>query len=284
MEQPSGAVIIPDSGRDDLGDTVASALAYLPGATIVVVDDRPHPSEPRALGAGCFVLPALPYPRNAFGGLWMKECYAFRWVLDNLKAEYVVRLDTDALVIGPGLDRLVVQRFAEDPRCGVLGAYRLGRSGDIRDFEPAARAIRSEAGLPGLLLRPKSWFALRRLLSAAVANGYQVGEHTLGAVSALRPEMLARCRDKGWLAMEGLGGSMLGEDWLVSMAARAAGYTLGDFAGPGGPLALQWKGLPADPEVLVAEGVLATHSVRSWGGRSEAQIRRYFAERRPAAA
>jgi hypothetical protein len=280
MADPAGAVIIPDSGRDDLADTVASVESYLPAATVVVVDDRPQPTPTRFLGAARIVLPPLPFPRNPYGGLWMKECYAFRWVLANLAADYVLRLDTDALLIGPGLDRVVMERFASDPRCGALGGYRLGRDGGARDFGPAARGIRSEAGLPGLLLRPGCHSALRDLLSAALANGYEMGEHTLGAVNALRPEMLARWEEKGWLSLEELAGSKLGEDWLIGMATRAAGYTLADLAGPGGPIALEWKGLPADPEELVAQGVLATHSVRSWAGRSGPDVRRYFAERR----
>lgn len=277
-----GAVVIPDSGRDDLGDTVASVQVYLPGAIVVVVDDRPAPAPPRSFGPGSVVLPALPYPRNALGGLWQKECYAFRWVLANLAADYVLRLDSDALLIGPGLERLVVDRFAAEPGLGVLGAYRLGRDGGTRDFGPAARGIMSEAGLAGLS-RPACRRALRELLSAARGNGYELGEHTLGAVSALRPEMLARGQEMGWLEREALARSKLGDDWLISMVALAAGYSLGELGGPGGPVALAWKGLPASPEELVESGALATHSVRGWRERSEAEIRSYFAERRAGA-
>ena len=280
MLGPQGAVVVPDSGRDDLVDTLASVRAYLPRATVVVVDDRPPPQRPRSLGPSCVVLPSLPYPRNAYGGLWLKECYAFRWVLANLAVDYVLRLDSDALVTGPGLDRLVVERFAREPTLGVLGAYRWGADGAKRDFGPAVRAISSEAGLPGLVLRPACRLALRRLLAAARSNGYETGEHTLGAVSVLRPEMLARCQEMGWLDMPTLAGSKLGEDWLVAMMARAAGYALGDIGGPHGVIAVAWKGLPASPEELLERGVLATHSVRSWRGRSEAEIRRYFAENR----
>lgn len=280
MRRLAGAVVLPDSGRDDLADTIASVQAYLPEATIVVVDDRPEPASKRRFGPGCVVLPPLPYPRNAYGGLWMKECYAFRWALSNLDLDYVLRLDSDALLLGPGLDVLVAERFAAEPRLGVLGSYRLGQEGGTRDFGPAARAVRSEAGLPGLVLRPTCRAALRELLSAARANGYEFGEHTLGAVNALRPEMLARCHEKGWLGMEALAGSRLGEDWLVSMVARAAGYIIGELGGPGGPLALAWKGLPEAPEALVEKGVLATHSVRFWRERSEVEIRSYFAEKR----
>lgn len=280
MSGPKGAVVIPDSGRDDLLDTVASVGAYLPRATVVVVDDRPPPRPPRSLGPACVVLPSLPYPRNAYGGLWLKECFAFRWVLANLAIDYVLRLDSDALVTGPGLDRLVVERFASEPALGVLGAYRRGPDGGQRDFAPAARAVRSEAGVPGLVLRPACGRSLRRLLLAARSNGYELGEHTLGAVSALRPGMLARCQEMGWLDMPALARSKLGEDWLVAMMARAAGYTLGDIGGPDGAIAVAWQGLPASPEELLGRGVLATHSVRSWRGRPEAEIRRYFAEDR----
>jgi hypothetical protein len=210
----------------------------------------------------------------------MKECYAFRWALSNLDLDYVLRLDSDALLLGPGLDVVAAERFAAEPGLGVLGSYRLGQDGGTRDFGPAARAVRSEAGLPGLVLRPACRAALRELLSAARANAYELGEHSLGAVNALRPEMLSRCDEKGWLGMEALAGSKLGEDWIIAMMAKAAGYSIGDLGGPGGPLALAWKGLPEAPEALVEKGVLATHSVRFWRERSEVEIRSYFAEKR----
>lgn len=273
--------MVPDSGRDDVADTLASVRAYLPGATAVVVDDRARPAANRRLGSGCVVLPPLPYPRNAYGGLWAKECYAFRWVLANIEVDYVLRLDTDALVLGPGLDEAVVQRFRADPACGALGAYRTGHDGGARDFGPAARGVANEAGLVGLVLRRKCRAALRPLLKAALSNGYELGEHALGAVYALRPQMLAKWQEMGLLDLDELSRSKLGEDWIVGIATKASGYSIGDFAGPGGPLVLSWRGLPASPEELVSGGALATHSLRGWRGRSEAELRRYFAQRRP---
>jgi len=280
MREPRGAVVVPDSGRDDVKDTLDSVRAYLPAATPVVIDDRPRPAASRALGQDCVVLPPLPYPRNAHGGLWVRECYAFRWVLANLDVDYVLRLDTDALVIGPGLGTAVVERFGADPSCGVLGAYRATLSGALRDFAPAARGVKSESGLRGLFLRPGCRAALRPLLRAAEANGYVAGEHALGAVYALRPEMLARWQQAGWLDLDALSRSKLGEDWIVGLAARAAGYTIGEMGGPGGLLALSWRSLPAPPAELVQGGALATHSVRGWQDLSEAEIRRYFAQLR----
>src|SRR5580658_10208751 len=126
---PPGAVVIPDSGRDDVADTVASVRAYLPGAVPIVIDDRAEPARRRDMGPSCVVLPPLPHPRNAFGEVWAKDCYAFRFVLSNLEVDYVLRLDSDAVLLGPGLDHIVVARFESDPSCGLLGAYRLGRDG-----------------------------------------------------------------------------------------------------------------------------------------------------------
>jgi hypothetical protein len=214
------------------------------------------------------------------GGLWAKDCYAFRFVLSNLEVDYVLRLDSDAVLLGPGLDDIVVDRFESDPSCGLLGAYRLGRDGGTRDFNPARRAIRRESGWAGLR-RPATRRALRELLKVADRNGYEVGEHALGAVVALRPAMLEHWRESGWLGVDGLEMSSLADDWLLGLATRAAGYILDDLAGPGDPIAVEWRGLPDSPEALLADGVLATHSVRSWAGRSEQDIRKVFAERRP---
>jgi hypothetical protein len=287
VSHPLGAVVIPDDGRDDLEDTVASVRTYLPGATTVVVDDRSEPAQRRALGPQCTVLPPL-LKRTSFEPfrlgrinrrLWQKDCYGFRYVLANLDVDYVLRLDSDALVFGHGLDDIIVQRFHDDPECGLLGAYRLGRDGGLRDFAPVASGIRREAGWGGFR-NPRSRSSLRALLREATSNGYVMGEHALGAVTAIRPAMLAIWHTRGWLSDGGLAGSALADDWLLGIATVAAGYSLGDLDGPGGSIAVDWKGLPASPETLVAEGALATHSVRSWGGRSERETRSYFAELR----
>jgi hypothetical protein len=284
MSYPLGAVVIPDHGRDDLEDTVASVRTYLPGAAIVVVDDRTEPAQVRSLGPRCTVLPPLPR-RTSYQPfrvervnrrLWEKDCYGFRYVLANLDVQYVLRLDSDALVFGRGLDEIIVQRFHDDPKCGLLGAYKLGRDGGLRDFAPAAGGIRREAGWGGYRT-PRSRSSLRAILREATSNGYVMGEHALGAVTALRPAMLHSWHARGWLSDQGLAGSPLADDWLLGLATVAAGYNLGDLDGPGGSIAVDWKGLPAPPEMLVAEGALATHSVRSWAGRSERETRSYFA-------
>ena len=52
------------------------------------------------------------------------------------------------------------------------------------------------------------------------------------------------------------------------------------FAAPADPLALRWKGLPAPPAALLAQGKLAVHSIRSSSGSVEGAIRDAFAAAR----
>jgi hypothetical protein len=97
---------------------------------------------------------------------------------------------------------------------------------------------------------------------------------TAGLVGALERE--------GFLDLPELGASQLGDDHLLGLLAVAAGYRIGDFAGPDDPLALGWKGLPASPEELLTRQKLITHSVRRWGALGEPEIRSYFARARAA--
>jgi hypothetical protein len=76
---------------------------------------------------------------------------------------------------------------------------------------------------------------------------------------------------------------MLADDHLMSLLTVAAGFRIADFGGPEDPLALKWRGLPAHPAELLADGKLITHSVRSWDDLSERQIRSIFAEARATA-
>lgn len=66
----------------------------------------------------------------------------------------------------------------------------------------------------------------------------------------------------------------------MALLTLAAGYQIYDFGGPADPLALRWRGLPAHPDDLLANGKLVIHSVRSWGNLAEKEIRDIFKQAR----
>jgi hypothetical protein len=55
--------------------------------------------------------------------------------------------------------------------------------------------------------------------------------------------------------------SALMEDVYFSMAAVAAGFGLGHFAAPSGPLCLEWRGLPYPARMLAESPYKVVHSV-----------------------
>ena len=280
------AVVIPVGPGEDPADTLSSVLRYVSDrTTIVLVDDRadPLPIVPEAgSSAGSCVIDVIPAPNGApgaLGGLFVKVSAGIRRALAIAEFDLLLRLDTDALMIGAGLEELARRRFAELPGTGILGSYRHGPDGGVRDWGPAARALASECGLRGMR-RPSARQLLRRVRREALRNGYVAGEHALGGAYLMTSALLRSFAERGWLDLPDLATSHLGEDHLAGLFARAVGYQLGDFGGPSDPLALRWKGLPAPPAELLASGKLVVHSVKSRCAELEATNRAVFADAR----
>ncbi len=275
----------PNDGSDAL-DTVESVLHYADRSRIIVVIDDTVPGSgfadrARALSQDIVVLPSPPHAEGGMGGLWVKIASGFQWLLARYAPDVILRLDVDALMIGHGLADLAMDEFAKDERVGVIGSYRIRSDGEIRDWSWAARTVGIETGFRGMI-HPSRRALLRELLRLAKANGYIAGEHPLGAglIHSLKAadDVLAR----GWFHLPVLATSRLGEDMLMGLITVAAGYRIGDFGRPGDPLALKWRGLPAHPKALLAEGKVLTHSVRYWEDLREPEIRQIFRHARNA--
>jgi hypothetical protein len=278
------AVVIPAGPRDDVLDTLASVVRYSDvSRSIVVVDDGSELSRsPERLKQFPEDVAIIKAPIGAVGGqggLWVKLSAGYRWILERYEPQLILRLDADAVLLGSGLEAAAEKLFSERPDVGLLGSYRIGPDGKRRDFAPVARQLRGEMGLRGLR-HPRCRSTLRRFFRLALAHGYVPGESVLGGAYIHNLEA-ARCLyEKGWLDQPQLAGSKLGEDHIMTMITKAAGYGVGDFGNPEGPMALKWRGLPADPHELLATGKLVTHSVRSWRQLTEQQIRNIFADAR----
>jgi hypothetical protein len=282
------AVIIPAGPRDDIVDTLDSVVRYTDSASrvIVVVDDTSGAYGDREHLASRSPDIAIIDPESARpgvdGGLYLKVAAAYRWVLERYEPAMIVRLDADALFLGSGLEAAAEAAFGKDPQVGMLGSYRVGPTGAARDFAPVARELRAEIGLPGLR-NPRLRTGLRHFTRLARQHGYEDGEHVLGCAYL---HSLAAAREiytNGWFDQPWLEASRLCDDQIMSLLTVAAGYRIADFGGPNDPLALKWKGLPAHPADLLANGKLVTHSVRSWGDLSEKEIRGIFAAARTSA-
>ena len=278
------AVVVPAGPRDDVLDTLASIVRYSDASRrVVIVDDGSglsrDPERLKEFPAGVTIIKAPVRAAGGQGGLWVKLSAGYRWILERYAPQLILRLDADAVLLGSGLEAAAQKAFSEEPRLGLLGSYRIGPDGKRRDFVPVARQLRGEMGLRGLR-HPRCRSSLRRFFRLAVAHGYVPGESVLGGAYIHSLDAAKCLHDKGWLDQPQLARSNLGEDHIMTLLTKAAGYDVGDFGNPEGPMALKWRGLPADPKELLAAGKLVTHSVRSWRDLSEQQIRSLFAEAR----
>lgn len=266
----------PAGPKDDATDTLHSVLQYTDPELIVVIDD----THGRGIGLSdpkVVTIPPPAAPPGVLGGLWVKGAAGIRHAVEHAEFDVLLRLDADALVLGPGIAEAAAARFEQDPAVGALGSYRIGSDGNRRDWTPARKIIQAELGLQGML-RPSARRRLRALVNAAPA--YQLGEHALGAALLFRGDAIRELYRRGWLDLPEMANSRVADDHLFGLLTVAAGYRTGDFGGPGDPLALRWKGLPASPQDLLAGGKVITHSVRFWKDMQETEIRAYFATHR----
>lgn len=278
------AVIIPAGPKDEISDTLDSVLHYTdPSRIVVIVDDASslNAKHPQLTGtpSDVVVIKAQPARPGKTGGLWVKVAPAYRWVLERYQPGVVLRLDADAVMLGPGLETAAEEAFNRNPEVGLLGSYRVGPDGGRRDFQPAAKQLRREIGSCGLR-HPQLRAGLRNYVRLARNYGYVDGEHVLGCAFLLRTEAIRNIHSNGCFSQQWLEESSLGDDHIMSLVTVAAGYKIADFGGPAGPLAVKWRGLPAHPAELLAKGKLVTHSVRSWGELTEREIRSIFANAR----
>jgi hypothetical protein len=211
-----------------------------------------------------------------YGGLYFNLSKAWRVVLDTYDFEAVLRLDDDALLIGSGADEEAIMFFAQHPEVGALGSYRVTCTGSKRDFTPARKILRSETSIISALKNPARWKFLRHLRNLARRNGYEDGEHCLGAATFYSKACLEAFRSLGFLERAELRNSNLGEDHLFGMMVRAAGLKMEDFATGKRPMGLAWKGLPASPATLLEMGKKIVHSVKSFGDLDQRGIRAEF--------
>jgi hypothetical protein len=198
------------------------------------------------------------------------------------RLEFVLKLDTDALVIGPVADKL--RAVFADERIGLAGSYTHTCTGARRDWSGWKRQLRRAtqpvAIGPGRSVRYRSVRAcrsVRALLRQATDNGYTPGEHCLGGAYAVGPRLLEQDALFAWRPWVG---THVSEDVVVGLLVIASGLTIRGLVGEGEAFGLAWKNLPLPPEELIQRGYSIAHSVRDQAYGEEAALRAYFRRHR----
>jgi len=185
-------------------------------------------------------------------------CSAYRSVLSDTECGLVLRLDQDALIIKPGVLPEAVSYAKRNQAVGMFGVYTQDYDRP-RSFKCHQKIIERELSWVRKItgFQP-SWTNLLRL---AERRGYNRGDNVFGGAYFLTRDALIGMERIGALDVPYRWNSSLMEDVYFSMAVVAAGFELGHFAAPEGPLCLEWEGLPYPAGELIKSTYKVVHSV-----------------------
>ena len=259
---------------DPLSDLIDSIRAWEGDAAKVLVVEDATPDvrwpEVRARHPDVDVIRA----RRPTGGpprLSPPLARGFATALERFDFDVLCKLDTDALVTGPALGDRAAERFAADPRLGMLGTLGMRADGVPEDYTYDAWVLAHE----------RRWSRTVRERIARARAGMYDGRKVHGGVYVLSRralEAMDLAADPPWW-------SQIGEDLWFSLAVCAAGFALGSWGAPGEPTASASKWLPVPPAEIPERGLLAVHSVRRGpNGESEAEVRAALRAQRPSVA
>ncbi len=262
---------------DDLCDALDSIAAWDAGAAAVVVDDATvdvRAADVAARHPEAAVL-RMRWPTGGPPRQSPAVNRALRAALAHYDFDVLCKLDTDALVTGPGFTDAAARRFAQDPGLGMLGTVGLRADGVPEDYTYDAWLIRHE----------RRWSrTVRDRVERAERAGWD-GAKVHGGVYLLSRAAADEVAASGDLECAPPWWSQIPEDLWLSLAVRAAGFRLGSWGAPGEPIASASRFLPVPLSEVADRGVLAVHSVRrGLDGEPEAIVRAALRAQRPSTA
>lgn len=268
-----------------LYDLLDSLWRYEQGARLCVLIDTWRRVRTNVLRRKCpqacrFAILDAPFSEQGealFGRLSANLLLGYRAIHAAGPFEFVLRLDTDALIIGP-FHQSVRDFLACHPETGMLGT--VGHT--CRHESPYYGSEETSVSdvFTALETSPGAT-RIARHAELAVQHGYAGKEYCQGGAYLLPFRMLekmcaAGCLDspEDWLPLA------VPEDVMMGMYCRTVGLRSVDFSLPGQPFGNHYRGLPYTPRELVRRGYSIIHSVKSDPLFSERFIRRYFRSRR----
>lgn len=234
---------------------------------VLVVDDVPRGGALRDWPAGIDVIanPRAGRGIPTLGGTTCATLAALRWAHTERPGAWVLRLDSDALVLGPVKAPV---EAALRPGDGVLGSCHRTPTGAVRDVaairaevERHARPVWAFATPPRrpFYVRPADPL-VRGVITAALRAGYDPGEHCIAAGCAISAPLVRALGERGWLDHPRRWlQARLGDDMVLGAMTRATGLALRDLHAVFG---VQHVGLPGTPEELLRRRYAVVHPVK----------------------
>lgn len=272
----------PNSSIAFIEDTVLSYRHYTTTSfQVVFADDSQQ-------GIGKELLKLFPSAdvittKKAMGGwagLYITLSLAFRYAVEHYSFAAVLKLDTDALIIGEEPAQQALALFLSRPKAGIAGQYPNDYFGKPWNLNWPKQRIINATRTWKFFRRPVANWQLIRLYRDALKNQYNTGESVFGGAYFMSANYLLSLYENGLLPNYTFQSVNLGEDHLFSLLAKANGFTLHGLCGDGEAFGCAWKGLPVSPEQLIADGKKIIHSVRFWNHQKEEEIRLFFKEKR----
>jgi hypothetical protein len=218
------------------------------------------------------------------GSLFGKQAYVLKRLLRQYRFDVLLRMDTDAIMIGDSPDQDVLTFLKQHPDVGMVGAFT--RRGDGSD-KKAANALKGQQltremdlrnGLNNLALMR----TLRRLVRRAETHGYKRGDMCTGGAYFMSSSAVLAMEQQGLFDLVGLSRSKLMDDALMALLCCAAGYRLSDLPEDSDVLAVNWRGLPLPLETLLSRNKKIVHPIKDDDPAVEPRVRAYFQNRRGA--
>jgi hypothetical protein len=282
----------PDTVREYLNDTIESVNHHtgVSNCIVAVMDDSRQNEFAYLSGhfTNTVVIEAPNYHEGTRsitrGSLFGKQVYVLKRLLRQYRFDVLLRMDTDAIMIGDSPAEDVLAFLKQHPDVGMVGAFT--RRGDGSDKKAAmafkglqlTREMELRHGLTNLALVR----TLRRLVRRAEAHGYTRGDMCTGGACFISSSAVLAMEKQGLFDLEALSHSKLMDDALMALLCCAAGYRLSDMPEDRDVLAINWRGIPMPLETLVSKNKKIVHPIKDDDPAVEPRVRAFFQSRRGA--
>lgn len=284
----------PDTAREYLDDTIESVIHHIGASNCIlaVIDDSRQNRFAYVGNAfpNAVVIKAVDYAEDAAsvtrGALFSKQAHALKHLVQRYRFDVLLRMDTDALMIGDAPHEDVLTFLKARPDVGIVGAFRRRGDGSDKAWAMAAkgRQLSREMSLRHGFRNLALLRTLRRLVRRAEAHGYTRGDMCTGGAFFMAPGAIMAIEEQGLFDLEALRHSKLADDALFALLCCAVGYRLSDLPDDNDLLAINWRGLPMPVEELVSRNKKIVHPVKDADLAAEPRVRAYFRKRREDAA
>ena len=215
---------------------------------------------------------------NAYGSLWCNLYQGMEYAIKHLTFDYLIKMDTDALVTGNELPKKINEYFMRDRAIGLIGSYRIRADGEKRTrWRWVFYLLYLVYFRKQLSRKSRIW---KVCLPRARKNGYSLGESVLGGAYIFSYACIHRMlklypcdiikNDKIYL-------SGIGEDVIFGLLTYASDFKIGEFGSPEDPAVIAQKHLPISKKNVILFEKQIIHSVNKGNdGESEEDVRAFF--------